>query len=123
MKNYFLPRHLGVVTNKKKVRTRIRSHSSRPSAVLRRKLYREAVEARKRMVAAEQQGTDQPDLTRIYCEVCWPDKVHAYSDPHHIAGRRGTNMYDVAKLRLICRRVHDKIHRQPLWAKSKGLLE
>lgn len=126
MKNYFLPRHLGIETPKKKGRTRIKSRSNRPSAVERQKLYREALAKRMEMVSAEQQGVPvgEGNPMRIHCEFCFKrGKLHGWDDPHHTAGRRGTNMYDPNKLRLICRRIHNKVHRDPQWGKEVGLLE
>lgn len=124
MTNYFLPRHLGIEpAPKKKARTRIRSKPKSHSAIVREQAYRAAVRLREFKVAAIQQGVPEKeaDTAIVYCEFCWPKKLHVYDDPHHTAGRYGTNMYDVEKLRLICRRIHNKVHADPKWAESVGL--
>lgn len=127
MTHYFLPRHLGITEKPKKKLKRIASRSNRPSAVQRRKLYAEAVATRRAMVIAKQVGMTE-EQARLYkgpvhCEFCWDryNTVHVYRDPHHIAGRRGDNMYDPHKLRLICRRVHNRAHADPKWAEKVGL--
>ena len=53
------------------------------------------------------------------CEVC----LRANStDVHHIAGR-GKNYLNKETWLSTCRSCHDKIHREPIWAREKGYLK
>lgn len=52
------------------------------------------------------------------CEVCM--KVNS-TDIHHKAGR-GKHYLDVDSWLSVCRFCHDKIHREPIWAREKGFL-
>lgn len=52
------------------------------------------------------------------CEAC----MRATStDVHHKAGR-GKNYLDVDTWLSVCRPCHEKIHREPIWAREKGFL-
>jgi hypothetical protein len=53
------------------------------------------------------------------CEVCM--KANA-TDVHHKAGR-GKNYLEVGTWLSTCRPCHDKIHKEPSWAREKGFLE
>lgn len=67
---------------------------------------------------AQRQGVD---VTCVHCEV--PGCTRGWDDYHHTHGRHGTDLYDKTRLRLVCRRCHDKIHADPAWARSIGFLK
>lgn len=52
------------------------------------------------------------------CEVCMKAKT---SDVHHTKGR-GRFYMDVDTWLSVCRSCHDKIHKEPKWAREKGYL-
>ena len=52
------------------------------------------------------------------CEVCMKAKS---TDIHHKAGR-GKYYLDTESWLSTCRSCHDKIHREPKWAREKGFL-
>ena len=52
------------------------------------------------------------------CEVCMKA---ASTDVHHKA-KRGKNYLEVDTWLSTCRSCHDKIHREPAWAREKGYL-
>ena len=52
------------------------------------------------------------------CEVCMKAKT---SDVHHRNGR-GKYYMDVGTWLSVCRPCHDKIHKEPKWAREKGYL-
>jgi len=52
------------------------------------------------------------------CEVCMKAKT---SDVHHTKGR-GRFYMDVDTWLSVCRPCHDKIHKEPKWAREKGYL-
>lgn len=53
-----------------------------------------------------------------YCEVCARSKS---TDIHHRKGR-GKYYLDVESWLSTCRSCHDRIHRNPIWAREKGFL-
>lgn len=53
------------------------------------------------------------------CEACMTAKS---TDVHHIAGR-GINYLNEDTWLATCRKCHDKIHREPIWAREKGYLK
>ena len=53
------------------------------------------------------------------CEVCMTAKS---TDIHHIEGR-GRNYLNEETWLSTCRLCHDKIHREPIWARKKGYLK
>ena len=52
------------------------------------------------------------------CEVCMKAKS---TDVHHKAGR-GKHYLDKDTWLSVCRSCHDKIHREPIWAREHGYL-
>jgi hypothetical protein len=52
------------------------------------------------------------------CEVCMKAKS---TDIHHKAGR-GKHYIEVETWLSTCRSCHDRIHREPSWAREKGFL-
>jgi len=52
------------------------------------------------------------------CEVCMKAKA---TDVHHKAGR-GKHYLDDETWLSTCRSCHDRIHREPIWAREKGFL-
>ena len=53
------------------------------------------------------------------CEVCQKAKS---TDAHHVA-QRGKNYLRVETWLAACRPCHDKIHREPKWAREHGYLK
>ena len=53
------------------------------------------------------------------CEVCMRAKS---TDVHHIAGR-GINYLNEDTWLSTCRPCHDRIHKDPIWAREKGYLK
>jgi len=52
------------------------------------------------------------------CEACMKERS---TDVHHKAGR-GKHYLDENTWLSVCRPCHDKIHREPIWAREKGFL-
>ena len=53
------------------------------------------------------------------CEVCMKAKS---TDIHHVAGR-GKHYLDEKTWMSVCRTCHDKIHKEPIWARENNYLQ
>ncbi len=93
----------------------IKKRSNSPVRAERQRLYEQA---RSEAAIALQAKQGKPFMV---CE--WPDCNHLASDCHHVAGRRGPNLFDKSKLRFVCRSCHIKIHHDPKAARKLGLIQ
>lgn len=86
---------------------------------LRRKTPLKRVSKRRSKEMKEYSILRKEFLTNLpMCEVCM--KANA-TDVHHKAGR-GKHYLDVESWLSTCRTCHDKIHKEPAWAREKGFL-
>jgi hypothetical protein len=61
-----------------------------------------------------------------HCGVCVKERnplpPRAATQVHHRRGRKGSNYLNEATWLAICQQCHDRVHREPAWAKENGYL-
>ena len=90
------------------------------SGPLKRKTPMKRISDKRRKEGREYAKKRSLFLTQLpLCEVCMTANS---TDVHHIAGR-GINYLSEDTWLATCRKCHDKIHREPIWAREKGYLK
>ena len=90
------------------------------SGPLKRKTPMKRISDKRRKEGKEYAKKRSLFLTQLpLCEVCMKAKS---TDVHHIAGR-GINYLNEETFLATCRQCHEKIHREPIWARKHGYLK
>ena len=103
----------------KRSRKPIPKRSKSPVRAERMRLYAEAREKAK-AAAIQRMGRSYTNYDEPFCE--YPGCNKSGVDPHHTHGRTGTNLYDVTKIKFLCRHHHNLAHHDPKSARALGLM-